>query len=90
MLQVKFLRLNVYYRRQAFPFVNCHYALYYSLVYSYPFYCITEWGSTYPTNLKRLVILQKRVARIVKRDAFNAHTVPILAELKLLKVDQIF
>ena len=28
--------------------------------------------------------------RIVKRDAFNAHTVPILAELKLLKVDQIF
>ena len=48
------------------------------------------WGSTYPTNVKGLVILQKRVVRIVNKDAFNAHTNSIFAELNLLKVDQIF
>ena len=63
--------------------------LYYSLVYLYLFYCIAVWGYIYPTNLKRLVILQKLV-RIVNKDAFNTHTDPIFAELKLLKVDQIF
>ena len=48
------------------------------------------WGSTDPTNLKRLAITQKRVVRIVNKDAFSAHTDPLFAELKLFKVDQIF
>ena len=31
--------------------------LYYSLVYPYFQYCIIVWGSTYPTNLNRLILL---------------------------------
>ena len=41
--------------------------LYYSLVYPYFQYCIIVWGSTYPTNLNRLNLLQKRVIRIVNK-----------------------
>ena len=33
--------------------------LYYSLVYPYLVYCASVWASTYPTNLNRLVLLQK-------------------------------
>ena len=90
MLHVKFLRLYVYYMRQVFSILNSHYALYYSLVYPYLFYCIAVWSSTHPTNLKRLVILQKRVVRIANKDGLHAHIDPIFAEPKLLRVDQIF
>ena len=45
-------------------------------------------GSTYQTNLKS--IPQNHVVRNINKDAFKAHTDPIFAELKLLKVDQIF
>jgi hypothetical protein len=34
------------------------YKLYYSLVYPYIQYCIIVWGSTYQTNLNRIVLLQ--------------------------------
>jgi hypothetical protein len=37
------------------------YKLYYSLVYSYLQYCIIVWGSTYPMNLNRIILLQKRI-----------------------------
>ena len=34
--------------------------LYYSLVYPYLQYCVSVWGSTYHTNLHRLILLQKK------------------------------
>ena len=61
--------------------------LYYSLVYPYLYYCTIAWGSTCPSNLNRLVILQKRVIRIINKDTFDAHTDPIFRDLKLLRVD---
>ena len=36
----------------------CLKTLYYCLVYPYLHYCIIVWGSTYKTNLRRLVSLQ--------------------------------
>ena len=64
--------------------------LYYSLVYSYLRYCIVVWGCSNPTNLNRLVLLQKRVVRIVSKEAFDAHTEPIFKALKILKFHQIY
>ena len=61
--------------------------LYYSLVYPYLYYCTIAWGSTYPSNLNRLVLLQKRVIRIISKDT---HTDPIFRDLKLLRLDQIY
>ena len=62
---------------------------YYSLVYPYFYYCNIVWASTYKTNLRRLVILQKRIIRIINKSHFNAHTDPIFKDLGILKFNDI-
>ena len=64
--------------------------LYYSLVYPYLVYCVSVWGSTYPSNIKRILLLQKKVVRIISGSAFDAHTEPIFKQLKILKLCDIF
>ena len=64
--------------------------LYYSLVYSYLQYCILAWGSTYPTHLRRLVLLQKRIIRIISKKGFDAHTNPLFKSLMILKLEDIY
>ena len=64
--------------------------LYYSLIYPYFQYCIIVWGSTYPTNLNRLILLQKRTVRIVNKKPFDAHTDPLFRDLKFLKIVDIY
>ena len=52
--------------------------LYICLVYPSLHYCIIVWGSTYKTNLRRLLSLQKRVIRIISKIAtFDSHSDPI-------------
>ena len=64
--------------------------LYYSLVYPYLQYCVSVWGSTYTSNLNRLVLLQKRIIRILAKVPFDAHTDPIFKEFQLLKFEEIY
>ena len=52
--------------------------LYCSLVYSYLQYCILVWGSTYPTHLRRIVLFQKRIIRIISKKGFDAHIDPLV------------
>ena len=40
------------------PKTSLH-CLYYSLVYPYLLYCVSVWGSTYQSNLRRVFNLQK-------------------------------
>ena len=63
--------------------------LYSNLVYPYLCYCVGVWGSTYPSNLKRVVTLQKRAIRIISKSKFHAQTDPLFKELKMLKLDSI-
>ena len=64
--------------------------LYYSLVYHYFQYCIIVWGSTYPTHLNRLILLQKRIIRIVNKKPFDAHTDPLFRDSKFTKFADIY
>jgi hypothetical protein len=64
--------------------------LYFALVYSYFNYCITIWGSTYPSNLNRLILLQKKVIRILCNVTFDAHTSPLFKSSNLLKFNDIY
>ena len=64
--------------------------LYYSLVYPYMQYCILVWGSTYPSNLRRIVLLQKRVVRIINKAVYDAHTEPMFNDLGLLPYQKIY
>ena len=61
----------------------------FSMIYPYLQYCSLVWSSIYPTNLSRLVVLQKRVIRIINNSDFLAHTSPIFKELHLLKLQDI-
>ena len=64
--------------------------LYYSLIYHYFCYGNIVWASTYKTNLRHLVILQKCIVRIIiNKSHFNAHTDPVFKDLGILKFDDI-
>ena len=55
----------------------------FTMIYPYLQYYNLVLASTYPSNLSRLVILQKRVIRIINKSDFNAHTNPIHKALHL-------
>ena len=59
------------------------------MVYPYLQYCNIGWDSTYPTNLNRIVTLQKRIIRILNNSKLDAHTDPLFKELQLLKFHDI-
>ena len=63
--------------------------LYHSMVYSHLSYCNIIWGSASAVHLHRLVMLQKRAVRIISDSHYQAHTSPIFAHLKLLKLADI-
>ena len=64
-------------------------SLYYSFVYSYITYCCHVWGNAYPTNLRRLIVLQKKAVRIITNVKAKAHTAPLFAQLNFVKVADI-
>jgi hypothetical protein len=64
--------------------------LYFSLIYPYLHYCVVVWGSTYPCNLNRIILLQKRTIRIINREAFDSHTDPVCKENLILKFENIY
>ena len=60
--------------------------LYYTLIYPYLTYALTTWGNTYATTLKSLITLQKKAIRLISFPEFRAHTSPLFAHLKILKL----
>ena len=65
-------------------------SLYYSLVYPYLTYCVSVWGSTYQSNLNRIIILQKKIIRIISKVSFDAHTGVLFKEQEILKFSDIY
>jgi len=64
--------------------------LYYSLIYPYLYYGNIVWGATYKSNLKRLIVLQKRIIRIITKSKYDAHTAPLFHNLNLLNLENIY
>lgn len=60
--------------------------LYNSLVLPHLSYGIQVWGSTYPSKLNRLEILQKRVVRIIDSADRIAPSSPIFKKYNILKI----
>ena len=71
--------------------------IYYSLIYSHIVYGIQTWGSACPTELNKILILQKKAVRIITN---NYHfpllpgplvsSNPLFRELEILKVGDAF
>ena len=63
---------------------------YNSLVHPYLMYCHIIWGKCSSTNMKKLIVLQKKSVRIITNSVFLAHTDPLFSRLKILKVQDLF
>ena len=66
-------------------------SLYYTLVYPCISYCSTVWTSTYPTNLNRIYLLQKRAVRAITKSGIDylAHSAPLFSRLNVLDIYQV-
>ena len=49
-------------------------------------YGILVWGNTYISNLRPLIILQKKAVRIITTSDFYAHSSPLFKKLEIMKV----
>ena len=63
--------------------------LYHSFIYPDYTYCNHVWGATYASNLRNLVLLQKRCVRIICNEHTREHTEHIFKELGFLKFEDI-
>ena len=63
--------------------------LYFALVYPYSQYCNMVWAATYPSNLSRLVLLQKRVVRTITKSKYDVHTNTLFKTLNMLMFSDI-
>ena len=64
--------------------------LYYTFVYPYFTYGIHVWGGIYPTNLQKLVLLQKKIIRIITCSKYLASTENLFKSYNILKFHDIY
>ena len=71
--------------------INVLTKLYYAIMYPFLIYGLLAWGSTYPTTLKGIVILQKKAVRIITSSKHDAHTCTSLLfhQLSILKLSDL-
>ena len=63
--------------------------IYYALVYPYLTYGNLVWGNTYPTRLKKLFNIQKKIVRLICFKLYTDHSEPLFFNLKILNVYKI-
>ena len=63
--------------------------LYYSSVYPYFTYCNYNLGSTYKSNLRRLIVLQNNVLRIILHVKPRNSTESFYKELNIIEFENI-
>ena len=59
--------------------------LYYSLIFPFITYGLTNWGNTYISNLKPIVTLQKKALRIMSFSNCNDNTSSLFKQFNILK-----
>jgi len=89
--------IGIMYKLRNFMNTNLLKNIYYSLIYSYLVYGIETWGSACETELKKILILQKKAVRMMTyNDKYPVipgpltPSGPIFKELGLLKIEDIF
>ena len=60
--------------------------IYDTMVYPYLTYCNIVWTSTYPSRLKSLFMLQKKIVRIMKFVKYKEKSRPLFLSLKILNI----
>ena len=65
---------------------NALHILYYSLIYPHLSYCNIVWASTYPTNLHKLFITQKKFVRLATFSNYLSPSAPLFKKLNILSI----
>ena len=89
--------IGIMYKLRPFLPLNVLKNVYYSLVYSHIAYAIEVWGSTFKTEMDKILILQKKAMRLMTfMDSYPTipgplkTSGPIFFQLKTLKVMDIY
>ena len=69
--------------------INVLTKLYYAIIYPFLIYGVLAWGSTYPTTLKSIVILQKKAVWIITSSKHVALTSVLFHQLSILKLSDL-
>ena len=64
-------------------------SLYYSTIHSHIIYAIQVYSAASPSLLKKIILKQKAAVRCISSSKYNAHTVPIFKQHKILPFDQL-
>ena len=64
-------------------------SLYFALVHPHLLYCINIYSCTSKSNLKRLIILQKKAVRTIHLAPHNTHTSELFLESKILPLEKL-
>ena len=72
-----------------YQFWTSRFNLYYCFAYPYLIYCNHVWGSNYPTNSERLIIIQNKLIRIISCSPYRAHTEPLFYANKMINIKDI-
>jgi hypothetical protein len=81
--------LAIVYRAKCILDRNSLIILYCSLFLPYLTYCSEVWANTFKSNIRPIVIQQKKVIRLISNEYRIAHTNPLFLKHKLLKFDDI-
>ncbi len=76
--------------RKVLPLIHhsAHSTLYFSFLFPHLNYCNIVWAATYPTYLKKLLLLQKRFLRLISHSTRYAPSAPLFVKYQLLSVDK--
>ena len=64
--------------------------LYNSLFLPYINYGILSWGSSYETDINRIIKLQKQAIRLISKASYKSHSEPLFKANKLLKFKDLY
>ena len=64
--------------------------IYYAQIHSHLLYGFIIWGSTFPTYLKKLIILQNKAVKFIRAAKFCDSSSPYYKRLKILKLTDLY
>ncbi len=65
-------------------------SIYYSLMHSHLNYGLCVWGNAIEEYLNKIRLTQKKIIRILNNADYDAHTDPLFANLKVLKLNDMY
>ncbi len=64
--------------------------LYFATIHPHLSYGILAWGSVSKSTVNKLTLMQKRAIRYITRSNFNSHTEPLLKQLNILNIKDLY